>query len=75
MDKAEFDKFADEYRALHARNIRISGEGPEFFAEYKVRDVARHLGAARSTVARILDFGQVWARRCRGSAAIFRRRR
>jgi SAM-dependent methyltransferase len=57
MDKAEFDKFADEYRALHVRNIRLSGEGPEYFAEYKVRDVARHLGAARGTVSRILDFG------------------
>ena len=32
--KAEFDKFADEYRALHARNIRLSGEGPEYFAEH-----------------------------------------
>ena len=41
LDEAEFDKFADEYRAIHAHNIRLSGEAPEFFAEYKVRDLAR----------------------------------
>ncbi len=40
MDHAEFDRFAEEYRALHAQNIRASGESPDFFAEYKVRDVA-----------------------------------
>jgi len=58
MDKAEFDKFADEYRALHATNIQVSGEAPEFFAEYKVRDVARILSADRAApIRRILDFG------------------
>ena len=40
MDKAEFDKFADEYRSLHAANIAISGEGPNYFAEYKIKDLA-----------------------------------
>lgn len=55
MDRAEFDHFADEYEQQHARNIRASGETPEYFARYKVRDVAR-LCAARP-VARILDFG------------------
>ena len=29
MDEVEFDKFADEYRALHAENIKLSGENPE----------------------------------------------
>lgn len=28
MDSAEFDKFADEYLAVHARNIAIAGEQP-----------------------------------------------
>ena len=54
MLQAEFDKFADEYRADHAENIRISGEDPEFFAEYKIADVHRIVGAKP---ARILDFG------------------
>jgi len=57
VDQAEFDKFAEEYRALHAANVRVSGESPEFFAEYKVRDVFAVTQAAGSSVARILDFG------------------
>jgi SAM-dependent methyltransferase len=58
MDEAEFDRFADEYRQLHAQNIRASGEAPEFFAEYKIADVAKLLPpavAARGPA--ILDFG------------------
>lgn len=55
MDRTEFDRFADEYEQQHARNIRVSGEQPEYFARYKVQDVAR-LCAARAP-ARILDFG------------------
>lgn len=59
MDRAEFDKFAAEYRAMHARNIRITGESPEYFAEYKIKDLARELGprATAETPLRILDFG------------------
>jgi len=58
MDKAEFDRFADEYRQLHSLNIQASGEGPEFFAEYKVRDTVnlwRSLG--KTGKPQILDFG------------------
>ncbi len=40
MDHAEFDKFAEEYRNLHADNVRLSGEDPEYFAEYKIKDLA-----------------------------------
>lgn len=57
MQETEFDKFADEYRQVHARNISASGEGPEFFAEYKVRDLAAYLGTRQSDALRILDFG------------------
>jgi len=58
MDEAEFDRFADEYRLLHARNIRASGEPPEFFAEYKVADVARLVSdGTLSQPTTILDFG------------------
>ena len=59
MDKAEFDKFADEYRAIHVTNIAISGETPDYFAEYKVRDVAQLFEQAEfaPSVPRILDFG------------------
>ena len=59
MEGAEFDKFADEYRALHAASIALSGEKPDFFAEYKVRDVAQTYGQApeRAAALAILDFG------------------
>jgi len=57
MDEAEFDRFADEYRALHAAGIRLSGESPEFFAEYKVADVAALLAGRLRDEAAILDFG------------------
>jgi ubiquinone/menaquinone biosynthesis C-methylase UbiE len=60
MDEAEFDKFADEYEAMHAASIAVSGEGPEFFAEYKIQDIAeeyrRHAGAA-GEAPQVLDFG------------------
>jgi ubiquinone/menaquinone biosynthesis C-methylase UbiE len=59
MEEAEFDKFADEYRAMHAANIALSGESPDFFAEYKVRDIARIYGQrpGRPAAPAILDFG------------------
>ena len=57
MQRAEFDKFADEYRALHARSIGASGETPEFFAAYKVADVAAIAAQAGLPVRRILDLG------------------
>ena len=58
MDEAEFDKFAAEYRNLHAANIRISGEAPEYFVEYKIRDIAAEMARAnRAQAARVLDFG------------------
>ena len=55
MNRAEFDRFADEYETQHTRNIRASGETPEFFARYKVDDVA--LQCAARPPHRILDFG------------------
>jgi SAM-dependent methyltransferase len=57
MDRAQFDSVADEYRALHSRNIAITGESPEYFAEYKVKDMALALGPQAAAALRILDFG------------------
>lgn len=59
MKPSEFDKFAHEYAELHRANVAVSGEEPEFFAEYKIRDL-RVLFAAmgnRPPPRRILDFG------------------
>ncbi|MEO9190689.1 MAG: class I SAM-dependent methyltransferase [Acetobacteraceae bacterium] len=53
----EFDEHAADYQMHHARNIAITGEEPEFFAEYKIADA---LGAARREGIQcnaILDFG------------------
>lgn len=57
MNLFHFDQVADEYQALHARNIRFTGETPEFFSEYKVKDVANILAGAAQQKLRILDFG------------------
>lgn len=57
MDEVEFDKFAEEYRDLHAANIRLSGEDPEYFAEYKVADIAAELARERAVARTALDFG------------------
>lgn len=60
MNESEFDKFADEYHAMHAASISASGEGPEYFAEYKAADLAHEyehcVGHGRKPL-RILDFG------------------
>ena len=60
MDNAEFHKFADEYQPLHAANIAISGDSPDYFSEYKIRDMAAeyfaHRGGATDAPA-VLDFG------------------
>lgn len=57
MGKAEFDFVADDYSHQHAASIRLSGEEPSFFAEYKVADVAKALAAIDADPADILDFG------------------
>jgi SAM-dependent methyltransferase len=57
VDEVEFDKFADEYRAMHAVNIRLSGEDPEYFAEYKIVDIAAQLARDGIVPRSVLDFG------------------
>lgn len=59
MKRAEFDKFARQYRQTHEGVLLPSGESSEYFAEYKVRDLAMLLrGNRRSGLkTRILDFG------------------
>ena len=59
MDSREFDKFAEEYTCLHRANITASGEAPEYFAEYKIRDLKRLVagGFPGIDTGRFLDFG------------------
>jgi len=60
MNEAEFDQFADEYYAMHTDSIAASGEGPEYFAEYKIVDIAAEVSAHAhkpTDALDILDFG------------------
>lgn len=59
MDEQEFDRFADEYHDLLSKSISSSGEGPEYFARYKIMDmidVLERTGSKRQ-ILDILDFG------------------
>lgn len=59
MNEAEFDKFADEYLAMHTASIKMSGEGPDYFAKYKIIDLqAEYRQRSQPSAApSILDFG------------------
>lgn len=63
LTESEFDRFAEAYHAQHAANIAVSGESPDFFAEYKIIDVAQALAARNPAasqpgdVLNVLDFG------------------
>ena len=59
MDEKEFDKFAEEYTEIHRKNIRITGEEPDFFSRYKIEDMNHvwSLLKANSNPEHILDFG------------------
>lgn len=60
MNEAEFDTFAEEYEAMHRKNISVSGDGPEYFAEYKVKALfddrmLRNKNSNANTIC--MDFG------------------
>ena len=55
--KAEFDRFADAYYDQHRENVAVTGEGPEYFAEYKIRQLRAIVEREQIGVSRICDFG------------------
>lgn len=57
MSQAEFDAYVDEYDAQHAASVKLSGEDPDFFAEYKAVETARVMAEAGIAPARMMDFG------------------
>ncbi len=65
MEQSEFDRYAEDYAALHAASVAISGESPEYFADYKIREIAQAMGrladsgstAAQAAALEICDFG------------------
>jgi SAM-dependent methyltransferase len=54
---AEFDKFAEEYLATHKTNLAVTGESPDYFARYKIVEIARRLRPLGIAPKRVLDFG------------------
>jgi SAM-dependent methyltransferase len=54
---AEFDKFAEEYLAMHKSNLAVTGESPDYFARYKIVETARRLKTLKLEPKRVLDFG------------------
>lgn len=57
MNENEFDQFAEEYKQTLSGNIALSGETPDFFSMYKVRDVKRRASELQLQPLKILDFG------------------
>lgn len=57
MQTAEFDRYVADYERQHQDSIRLSGESPSYFADYKVRELARLAAAWGMAAPRILDFG------------------
>lgn len=50
----KFDHYASRYRDAHRDSVRLSGEGPEYFAQHKIDCLER---AGVSPAHRVLDFG------------------
>jgi SAM-dependent methyltransferase len=55
--RAEFDLLADEYHDQHKANVAITGEGPEYFAEYKIADLANFVKTEGVVTGQLFDFG------------------
>ncbi|MBT0957183.1 class I SAM-dependent methyltransferase [Alphaproteobacteria bacterium KMM 3653] len=54
---AEFDAYVETYADQHSKSIRLSGESPEYFADYKIRELARLARLWGMERPDILDFG------------------
>jgi ubiquinone/menaquinone biosynthesis C-methylase UbiE len=57
VDSAEFDRFAHEYDRLLRQTVAVTGEGPEFFHEYKIRVLLLIAQKRCISAENILDFG------------------
>ena len=57
MDESEFDNFAEEYNQILSSNVRVSGDGPEYFARYKIQALSTLLAEEARNKLYVLDFG------------------
>lgn len=55
--RAEFDALADDYRKQHQANISVTGEDPDYFSDYKIRDLSHVVRSADVRAENVLDFG------------------
>lgn len=56
-NNVEFDQLADDYH-LHLEDaIVLSGEGEDYFSEYKIADLKKFLGLQSFHPTKVLDFG------------------
>ena len=55
MSSTNFDHFSSNYKELLDRSVALSGEGSEYFAEYKASYIARMVG--KDFRGKILDYG------------------
>jgi SAM-dependent methyltransferase len=49
-----FDEFADQYREIHNENIKSTGADSDYFAEYKILELKKHI---KHEVFNFLDYG------------------
>lgn len=57
MIDSEFDNYVGDYEQQHHESIRVTGEDPEYFSEYKIRDLKRLANIWGLESPAILDFG------------------
>jgi len=50
----DFDVFSEEYRAIHTKNLKLSGAESEYFCEHKILEIKKQEG---SSPLKMLDFG------------------
>lgn len=53
----EFNAYADSYRDLHSKNMKIFGGEIDYFSEYKINEVAKFIEKEGKYPREILDFG------------------
>ncbi|SMX43783.1 class I SAM-dependent methyltransferase [Actibacterium lipolyticum] len=57
MPQAEFDSYVADYEQQHRESIKLTGEDPDYFALYKIKELKRLVDQWSLDAPQILDFG------------------